>query len=113
MRVPGAANDNEGILDSADIYLARMVWVPCGANMFIDGRFAVYLIFRNHIMSIDLQRGIFISADLCGQCYTPPHTRLSLTHAWLRQHHIVLADPKPSFATTLYFSLMTSPKVIG
>ena len=38
---------------------------------------------------------------------------LSFTHARLRRHHIVLADPKPSFATTLYFSLMTSPKVIG
>lgn len=37
----------------------------------------------------------------------------SCTYARFRQHHIVLADPKPSFATTLYFSLMTSPKAIG
>lgn len=68
MGIPRSARDKERILNSADIHLARMVGVPRGAEMFVDGSFVVNLIFCNEIVGVNLQCGIFIRAGISGQC---------------------------------------------
>jgi hypothetical protein len=54
MGIPCSARDKEEILNDADIQLARMVGVPRGAEMFVDGSFVVNLIFCNQIVGVNL-----------------------------------------------------------
>lgn len=68
MGIPCCARDKEGILNGADIDLARMVGVPRGAEIFVDGSFAVNLTFCNQIVGINLQCRVFIRAGISGQC---------------------------------------------
>jgi hypothetical protein len=68
MGIPCSARDKEGILNGAVVYLARMVRVPRGAEMFVDGSFVVNLIFCNQIVGVNLQCSIFIRAGISGQC---------------------------------------------
>lgn len=68
MGIPRSACDKEGILNGADIYLARMVGVPRSAEMFVDGSFVVNLIFCNQIVGVNPQCGKFIRAGISGQC---------------------------------------------
>lgn len=67
MRISCSARNKEGILNGADVHLARMVGVPRGAEMFVDGSFVVNLIFCNQIVGVNLQCGIFIRAGISGQ----------------------------------------------
>jgi hypothetical protein len=67
MGIPCSARDKEGILNSANIHLARMVRVPSGADMFVNGSFVVNLIFCNQIVGVNFQCGIFICASISGQ----------------------------------------------
>lgn len=62
MGVPCSARNREGVLDSADIHLARMGRVPDSANMFVDGSFVANLIFCNQIVGVNFQCSIFIRA---------------------------------------------------
>lgn len=59
MEVSISARDKEGILNGADIHLARMVGVP-GTKMFVDGSFIVNLIFCNQVVGVKFQCCIFI-----------------------------------------------------
>jgi hypothetical protein len=67
MGIPSSARDKEGILNGAGIYLARVVGVPRGAEMFVDGNFVVNLIFCNQIVSVNLKCSIFIRGGISGQ----------------------------------------------
>ena len=64
MGIPCSARDKEGILHGTDIHLARMVGVPRGAKMFVDGSFVVNFIFCNQIVGVNLQCNIFIRAGI-------------------------------------------------
>jgi hypothetical protein len=67
MAISCSARDKEGILNGADIHLARMVGVPRGAEMFVDGSFVVNLNFCDQTMGVNLKCGILIRADISGQ----------------------------------------------
>lgn len=54
MAIICSAYHKEGILKSADILPAWMIEVPRGAEMFIDGRLVVNIIFCNQIASVNL-----------------------------------------------------------
>jgi hypothetical protein len=54
MGIPCSVRDKEGILNGANIHLARMIGVLRSAEMFVDGSFVVNLIFCNQIVGVNL-----------------------------------------------------------
>jgi hypothetical protein len=66
MGIPCSARNQEGVLNSADIHLAWMVWAPHRAKTFVDGGFVVNLIFCNQIVGVDFECSIFIRAGISG-----------------------------------------------
>jgi hypothetical protein len=53
MEIPCPAGDKEGILNSANKHLARMVGVSRGTEIFVDGSFVVHLISCHQIVGVN------------------------------------------------------------